>query len=255
MIHRFNFRTVADRHGKVIVFPLARAMYDYFALNGQRVRLELQTGKHVDGLVAAAADCRDGLLYRWCPIPRTHEEAELYVKSAAREMDNGTAVPFAILNGRDGSVIGATRFCQLEFWPWPDAHSRHGRRGMPDVCEISDTWLSQSAIRTGANAEAKLLMLGYAFEQWRVLRVCFHPDFRNERAIRSLAKLGATREGVLRTHRLGADDRPGSSVRFSILAEDWPAIKDRLAYRISRHADDLGAPAQRGGHSPGMMFG
>ncbi|HKD47956.1 MAG TPA: GNAT family protein [Rhizomicrobium sp.] len=210
-------------------------MYKTFTLGGgQLIRLEMLTVKHLDGLVAAAANGKE--LYRWSAVPQTREHAEQYVRAATNCMKKGAAVPFAILSARDGRVIGSTRFWQLEHWSWPASHLRHGRID-PDVCEIGYTWLSPSTIRTGANIETKLLMLAHAFELWRVLRVCFHPDHRNELAIRSLAKLGATREGVLREHRLGADDRPSNSVRFSILAEDWPAIKDRLIYRLTHHPD------------------
>jgi RimJ/RimL family protein N-acetyltransferase len=209
-------------------------MYTAFTLGGQLVRLEMLTEKHLDGLVAASANGKE--LYRWTAVPQTLEQAEQYVRTATSCMSRGVAVPFAILSIRDGRVIGSTRFCQLEHWSWPDSHVRQGRKS-PDVCEIGDTWFSLSAIRTGANLETKLLMLGYAFEQWQVLWVCFYPDKRNERAIRSLTQLGATRDGILREHRLGADGRPYNSVRFSILAGDWPAIKDRLKYRLAHHPD------------------
>jgi RimJ/RimL family protein N-acetyltransferase len=208
-------------------------MYTTFTLSGQLVRLELLTEKHLDGLAAASANGRE--LYRWSEVPQTLEQAEQYVRAATSCMNRGVAVPLVILSARDGTVIGSTHFCQLEHWSWPASHLRHGRNN-PDVCEISHTWLSPGAIRTGANLETKLLMLGHAFEQWQVLWVCFHPDKRNELAIRSLEKLGATRDGILREHRLGVDGRPYNSVRFSILAGDWQAIKDRLIYRLSRHA-------------------
>lgn len=209
-------------------------MYTTFTLGGQLVRLEMLAEKHVDGLVAASANGRE--LYRWSAVPQTLEQAEQYVHEAMSCMDNGTAVPFAILSARDGRVIGSTRFWQLEHWSWPASHFRHNSKN-PDACEIGYTWFSPSAIRTGANLETKLLMLGHAFEQWRVLWVCFHPDKRNELANRSLIQLGATRDGILREHRLGVDGRPSNSVRFSILAEDWPAIKDRLVHRLAHHPD------------------
>ena len=209
-------------------------MYTTFTLGGNLVRLEMLTEEHLDGLVAASANGKD--LYRWIAVPQTLEQAEQYVRTATSAMNSGGAVPFAISSVRDGRVIGSTRFCQLEHWSWPDSHLRHGRKN-PDVCEIGHTWFSPSAIRTGANLETKLLMLGYAFEHWQVLWVCFYPDTRNERATRSLTQLGATRDGILREHRLGADGRPYNSVRFSILAGDWPAIKDRLKYRLAHHLD------------------
>ena len=218
----------------------ARAKYscimDYsFTLTGRRVRLEPLSKAHVEGLAKASAG--GGELYRWSPVPRTPEQAEQYVKTATSWREQHSAVPFAIL-GPDGMAIGSTRFWQMEYWSWPEGHPRHGR-GAPDVCEIGYTWLAPPYIRTGANTEAKLLMLSHAFETWRVFRVCFHADSRNERSVRALTELGATREGVLYAHRLAVDHTPRNSVRYSILAEDWPAIKDRLACRLATHDKNL----------------
>jgi RimJ/RimL family protein N-acetyltransferase len=125
-------------------------------------------------------------------------------------------------------VIGSTRFWNIERWPWPEGHSRHGRE-LPDVCEIGYTWLSRSAIRSAANTEAKLLMLTHAFETWEVLRVCFHTDVRNERSRAALERLGASKEGLLRAHRLAADATPRDSMRYSIVAAEWPSVRARLA--------------------------
>jgi RimJ/RimL family protein N-acetyltransferase len=76
-------------------------------------------------------------------------------------------------------------------------------------------------------------MLTHAFETWQVLRVCFHTDARNERSRAALARLGAQQEGILRVHRMAADLTPRDSVRFSIIASEWPGIKERL-HRLLR---------------------
>jgi RimJ/RimL family protein N-acetyltransferase len=196
-----------------------------FVLQGRWVRLEPLDHRHVDGLAAAAAV--DPLLYQWSPVPQGKAEATRYVETALVWRDAGTAVPFAIVRVDDGVVIGSTRFWNLERWAWPQGHPSHGR-GVPDVGEIGYTWLTRSAIRTAANTEAKLLMLIHAFEAWQVLRVCFHTDARNRRSRAALARIGGQSEGILRAHRMAADFIPRDSVRFSIVAEEWPAVKGRL---------------------------
>ena len=203
---------------------------DSLILQGQHVRLEALDHRHVDGLVAAADD---PALYRWSPVPQGKAEAAGYVDTALAWRDAGTAVPFAIVRMADGVVIGSTRFCNLERWAWPAAHPSHGR-GVPDACEIGYTWLSRAAIRTAANTEAKLLMLTHAFEVWRVLRVCFHTDARNERSRAALERIGGQLEGILRAHRMAADFIPRDSVRYSIVASEWPAVKARLQQLANR---------------------
>ena len=121
---------------------------------------------------------------------------------------------------------------------WNDGRGRkairlHGR-GVPDACEIGYTWLTRSALRTAANTEAKLLMLTHAFEVWRVLRVCFHTDARNQRSRAALERIGGQFEGILRAHRMAADYIPRDSVRYSIVAAEWPAVKKRLLQFLDR---------------------
>jgi RimJ/RimL family protein N-acetyltransferase len=131
----------------------------------------------------------------------------------------------------DETVIGSSRFWNIERWPWPPGHQR-SCSAAADACEIGYTWLTRSAIRTAANTEAKLLMLTFAFEEWDVLRVCFHADAGNARSHTALERLGASYEGLLRAHRLAADATPRDSVRFSILASEWPAVKQGLEHRL-----------------------
>ncbi|MGD0860048.1 MAG: GNAT family N-acetyltransferase [Terracidiphilus sp.] len=195
-------------------------------LLGTHVRLEPLQRSHADGLAAASA--ADPTLYRWTIVPQGIAEAASYIETALASRDAGSAVPFAIVRLEDGLVIGSTRFFNLELWPWPAGHARHGRHD-PDACEIGYTWLTRSAIRTAANTEAKRLMLAHAFESWKVLRVCLHTDVRNLRSRAAIERIGGQFEGILRAHRMGADYAPRDSARFSIIAGEWPELERRLA--------------------------
>jgi N-acetyltransferase len=199
-------------------------------LAGTHIRLEALEHRHVDGLVAASTG--DTSLYRWSPVPLDKAQAITYVDTALAWRAAGTAVPFAILRLSDGLVIGSTRFWNLERWAWPPAHPLHARE-TPDA-EIGYTCFSPSAIRTGANTEAKLLMLQHAFEMWQVLRVCFHTDVRNQRSRAALQRIGGKLEGILRAHRMAADYIPRDSCRYSIIASEWPSVKQQLLRLIER---------------------
>ena len=198
-------------------------------LTGTRIRHEPLLPVHAGALVSASAGDPD--LYQLSPVPRTHEAAAAYIQAALAGRDAGTAAPFAIVRIQDGAVIGSTRFFDMERWNWPAGHERHSRRA-PDVCEIGYSWLTHAAIRTAANSEAKLLMLGHAFEQWQVLRVCLHTDARNKRSQAAIERIGGKFEGILRGHRLAADITPRDSYRYSIIASEWPDVKRRLTERL-----------------------
>jgi RimJ/RimL family protein N-acetyltransferase len=201
---------------------------DNVFLQGAHIRLEPLGLQHIDALVAAATDPE---LYRWSPVPQTKAQARKYVETALAWKEAGTAAPFATVRNADNTVIGSTRFWNIERWAWPEAHPAFGRP-TPDACEIGYTWLSPSAIRTPANTEAKLLMLTHAFEVWNVWRVCFHTDSRNQRSRAALERIGGKFEGILRAHRMAADFIPRDSVRYSILAAEWPDVKKRLLQKL-----------------------
>jgi len=198
-------------------------------LSGHHIRLEPLAHHHLDALALASA--ADPSLYQWSPVPQSKLEATAYINTALAWRGAGTAVPFAIVHQNDNTVIGSTRFWNLERWSWPSAHARNARLH-PDACEIGYTWLTASAIRTAANTEAKLLMLTHAFETWQVLRVCFHTDARNQRSRTALERIGAKFEGILRAHRMAADFIPRDSVRYSIIAAEWPEVKQQLRRRL-----------------------
>jgi RimJ/RimL family protein N-acetyltransferase len=204
-------------------------MAESLTLSGTNIRLEPLAHQHIDALALASA--ADPSLYQWSPVPQGKLEATTYINTAIAWRDAGTAVPFAIVNQNDNTVIGSTRFWNLERWAWPPGHPRHARHH-PDACEIGYTWFARSAIRTAANTEAKLVMLTQAFETWQVLRVCFHTDARNQRSRTALERIGAKFEGILRAHRIAADFIPRDSVRYSILAAEWPEAKQQLRRRL-----------------------
>ena len=200
-------------------------------LQGRYVRLEPLDLRHADGL--AAASSVDPSLYQWSPVPQGTVETAKYIETALAWRDAGTALAFATVRLSDDVVVGSTRFFDIECWAWPQKHPLHGRSA-PDVCEIGYTWLTRDAIRTQANTEAKLLMLTHAFEAWKVHRVCLHTDVRNQLSRNAIERLGGQFEGILRAHRMAADFIPRDSARYSIIASEWPATKQRLIVRLER---------------------
>lgn len=128
---------------------------------------------------------------------------------------SGSDLAFAIEEVPSGTVLGMTRFLEID-----RAHER---------VEIGGTWLDRSAWRTPVNTEAKYLLLRHAFEVERVRRVQFKTDLRNERSQRALERIGAVREGVLRAHLVMPDGYARSSVVYSLVADEWPSVRARLA--------------------------
>jgi RimJ/RimL family protein N-acetyltransferase len=209
-------------------------MLEPFTLNGSAVRLEPLSESHIEPLVAAAAE--DRATYRWTVTPQGHEQTAAYVADALDKVAAGLHVAFATIRkgvGSEGSdrVVGTTRFYELAFWQWPPG-ATHQRHGVPDVVDIGYTWLAGSAQRSGVNTEAKLLMMGHAFEVWEVHRVALHTDVRNARSRAAIERIGGQLDGIMRADRPGADDTVRTSARYSIVASEWPAVKGRLTARL-----------------------
>ncbi len=129
-------------------------------------------------------------------------------------------VAFAVRDERaDGSpVVGVTTYYDV-------AHAM-GR------CEIGNTFYGRTVWGTHVNPAAKLLLLAHAFEDWGLARVALRGDARNARSLAAMRKLGARYEGTLRDHRVSADGTRQDTVYFSILAAEWPTVRDRLLARL-----------------------
>jgi RimJ/RimL family protein N-acetyltransferase/GNAT superfamily N-acetyltransferase len=236
LYRQFGFGPPPDNYmerpaGAVTVAGVGRhAVADAGPLTGVHVRLEPLGVRHVPGLLNAAA--QDPSLYQWVLVPQDEPAMRRHVEDALAVRARGIAVPFAVVRLADETVIGSTRFHQLDYWARPEPAD------LPDTCEIGYTWLAREALRTGANTEMKRLMLTHAFEVWRVRSVCLHTDVRNQRSQNAIRRIGGTFEGVLRSHRLAVDQSPRDSARFSITAAEWPAVRQRLADLSARYDAD-----------------
>jgi len=120
----------------------------------------------------------------------------------------------------------------VEFWAWPAGNPLQRGEERPDVVEIGATWLAPAAQRTEINTEAKLLMLAHAFEVWRVHRVSLMTDSRNARSRIAILRLGARFDGVLRAARVAVDGVIRDTAAYSILENEWPAVKTGLQARL-----------------------
>jgi RimJ/RimL family protein N-acetyltransferase len=205
-------------------------------LEGEHVRLEPLERRHAAALLKASA--ADPLLYKWSIVPVGSDAVEKYIDTALAWRDAGTALPFAMVRKSDGVLVGSTRFFGLERWAWPEGSAHHAKHVF-DTGEIGYTWLTPSAVRTAANTEAKLLMLTHAFEVWRMNSVSFCTDERNERSANALLRIGAKLEGTLRAHRMAADFTPRNTLRFSIMASEWPEVKRALQKKLIVGSDSL----------------
>ena len=186
-------------------------------LEGELVVLERLRRDHLDALLEAARPLE---IWEFWPFnPATDRRRfEEWLDDALRAVAAGTQVRFATLDAHTERPIGSTSFCTL----------RPEHRGL----EIGWTWLTPSAWGTGANAEAKLLQLRYAFSQLGCQRVEFDTDELNIRSRRALEALPAQFEGVLRDFTLLPDGRRHSSAVYSILAREWPGVEERLRRQV-----------------------
>lgn len=199
------------------------------SLIGARVELRGLRASDAEALWRAGRGER--ATYGWTIVPGTLDAATRYVAELLEEQDGGEVIPFVTVAIPGGEVIGATRFMTLR-WLFD--------RREPDAVEIGGTWLAHRAQRTSANTEAKLLMLSRAFDEWRCARVDLKTDARNERSRRAIERLGASFEGVLRAWQpslvAGEEGTPRDTAIYSIVAEEWQAVRERLSNRLSRHS-------------------
>ena len=198
-------------------------------LADRHVRLEPLAPAHAAGLLAAARSQR--ATFTFTHVPSDLPAMEAYIAKAQAEHAAGKSLPFAVLDPA-GHLVGSTRFMDVETWSWPVGDPPAPLPTGPDVVEIGSTWYAERVQRTALNTAAKLLLCTHAFETWRVRRVRWKTDARNERSRAAILRLGARFDGVLRAARPAWDGGVRDDAFYSMLAVDWPAARDRLAARL-----------------------
>jgi RimJ/RimL family protein N-acetyltransferase len=209
---------VADANTSPAPPPSAAALGGRTA--GRLAIVEPLGPEHEPGLVDAASGPD---VFTWMPtdMASSREAVRDWLSATLADAQAGRAVPFAILDAGDGSVVGSTRFFELRL-----EHLR---------AEIGWTWLARRAWSTGINVETKLILLERAFERAELRRVEFKTDARNERSRGALLALGTQFEGILRKHMVVREGGARDSAYYSVIDDEWPALKPRLLRRVDEH--------------------
>lgn len=187
-------------------------------LVGRRVRLEPLDVRHLDDLAAVGLD---PAIWVWTIArPADREGLRAWLEAARANAATGIEVPFATIDLASGRAIGSTRFLNIV--------PEHRR------LEIGWTWVGTGFRRTGANREAKLLQLAHAFDDLGANRVEFKTDSRNEPSRAALLGIGASFEGIFRNHIIMPAGPLRHSAYYSVVVEEWPAVRARLEALLDR---------------------
>ena len=192
---------------------------DFFApvrIAGTRVALEPLSMRHVDDLAVAGAD---EAIWRWLPTAHYQPGSmRAFVESALVAQERREALPFATIDLLSGKAVGSTRYHHID--------TEHRR------LEIGVTWVGPGQQRSHINTEAKLLQFWYAIDVLKCRRVELKADVDNAKSRAAILRLGAMEEGTFRKHMLYADGRNRDNVYFSVIDDDWPAVRARLESKL-----------------------
>lgn len=186
-------------------------------LEGQSIRLEALETTHRDGLKKVSLDESVWTFNR--PLSLSLDDyTSQYIEKMLQDHQVGDPFSYVVISKIDDRIIGSTRYYGI---------SKQDKR----LC-IGFTWYSPDYWGSAVNPESKLLLLSQAFETLDINRVEFHVDSRNTRSISALLCLGASLECVMKKHKIVQEDFVRDTVLFSILKDNWPAIKSKLKLRI-----------------------
>ena len=184
-------------------------------LAGHGIRLEPLSRAHIPALQDAVDDGDIGAI-NYVNVPG-RDGIPAWIEHALAMRDAGRELPFAIV--ADGRVVGSTRFYDIDL-------------SVPTLA-IGYTFHAASVWRSHVNTANKRLMLGHAFETLGAQSVFFHTSHHNLRSQAAIERLGAHRDGVLRAHKRHKDGSLRDTVTYSIIASEWPAIRERLDERLA----------------------
>lgn len=188
-------------------------------LENTLVRLEPLSPDHHDDLVAAVRD--DDPARTWYTSKPTGPQMRAEIDRRVELQRESAMAAWSVVEVQSGRAVGMSTFCNLD--------PEHRR------LEIGHTWLAESAQATGINPAMKLLMLQRAFTDLDCVAVELRTDWHNHQSRAAIARLGAKQDGVLRNHRIRPDGTLRDTVVFSILATEWPSVRNGLVARIDRY--------------------
>jgi RimJ/RimL family protein N-acetyltransferase len=181
------------------------------------VRLEPLRATHADGLREAV---RDGELWNlWFTVVPEPSDMDNYIAKAQRGEAEGKMLCWAVRDLESDTIIGSTRY--------------HDVVAEIDRVEIGYTWYAARFQRTHVNTTCKLLLMTHAFDTLGCGVVGLRTDLFNTRSQAAIERLGAHRDGVLRHHQARRDGSARDSVFYSILAAEWPAVRERLERKLA----------------------
>ncbi len=188
-------------------------------LQGRTVRLEpMDLARHRAGLHAIGLE---PALWRFTSVQiSAAADLDAYLDLAAHDAAASRALPFVIMHRSSELVAGCTRFGNIE-----PAHKR---------LEIGWTWVGKPYQRSAVNTETKYLLFRHVFETLGWNRVELKTSALNEPSKAAMRRLGLVEEGTLRRHMINQDGTLRDSVYFSVIREEWPAMKARLEARLAR---------------------
>jgi RimJ/RimL family protein N-acetyltransferase len=187
-------------------------------LEGRLVALEPLEETHADDLWRAGQAPE---IWRWMAhIGSSREYFDRWLELSLAASSEGREGVFATRDRRSGELVGSSRYL--------------GVRPTDRVVEIGGTWLNPAVWGSGINVEQKLLMLGHAFEALDCVRVEFKTDARNERSRAAIAAIPAQFEGIFRKHRIVPDVGQRDSAFFSVIDDEWPAVRANLERRLAQ---------------------
>ncbi len=188
-------------------------------LEGRHARLEPLSIDHAEGLFEAG---KDPAIWTWLSVrqPTTVAETRQMIEDILAVRRAGGRLPWVQVDTATNDIAGTTSYYEID--PL--------NRGL----YIGYTWIGAPWQRTAINTEAKLMLLSRAFDVLGAHRVGWHVDIRNEKSQRAVERLGATREGVLRRHKIRVDGTVRDTVVFSVTDHEWPTIRDGLIARLDR---------------------
>jgi RimJ/RimL family protein N-acetyltransferase len=187
-------------------------------LTGRHVQLVPLSHEHREGLVDAV---KDGELWRlWYTLVPDPEGMRAEIDRRLGLQAAGSMLPFTVLDGPGGGIVGMTTYMNI------DALNRR--------VEIGSTWYAGRVQRTPLNSEAKLLLLGHAFETLGCIAVEFRTHAFNHQSRRAIERLGAKLDGVLRAHQRLKDGSLRDTYVYSILPAEWPSVRAHLQWQIDR---------------------